>query len=149
MSLPDGPQLADITELRPPCGPKACLSPVINYLGGTPAAWSIREHPDKPLANPSLKNALLASRARARTTAHPGRDGHYRCPEQTATREKSGLARSMPTTGCSQDDSANEGFFERPWNEYILHRNWSSKDVEGPEEYLECYCGGRIKESPG
>ena len=56
--------LTDITEFRLPGGEKVYLSPVIDCFDGMPVAWSIGLHPDKRLANSSLR--LIQARFQTR-----------------------------------------------------------------------------------
>lgn len=56
--------LTDITEFRLPGGEKVYLSPVIDCFGGMLVAWSIGLHPDKRLANSSLR--LIQARFQTR-----------------------------------------------------------------------------------
>ena len=58
--------LTDITEFRLPGGEKVYLSPVIDCFDGMPVAWSIGLHPDKRLANSSLR--LIQARFQTRQT---------------------------------------------------------------------------------
>ena len=62
---PDKLWLTDITEFKLPCGRKVYLSPVVDCFDGKPVAWSIGEHPDKELANSSLRAAVAQMRAGA------------------------------------------------------------------------------------
>ena len=56
--------LTDITEFRLPGGEKVYQSPVIDCFGGMLVAWSIGLHPDKRLANSSLR--LIQARFQTR-----------------------------------------------------------------------------------
>lgn len=63
-ALPNFLWLTDITEFRLPGGEKVYLSPVIDCFGGMLVAWSIGLHPDKRLANSSLR--LIQARFQTR-----------------------------------------------------------------------------------
>ena len=148
---PDELWLTDITEFRLPGGRKVYLSPVIDCFDGKPVAWSIGEHPDRELANSSLRAAVAQMREGARPVVRSDRGGHYRWPEWIAICEENGLVRSMSKKACSPDNSACEGFFGRLKNEFFYYRDWrgvtAAEFAARLDAYLRYYCEGRIKES--
>ena len=61
--------------------------------------------------------------------------------------------RSMSKIGCSPDNSACEGFFDRVKNEMFYNRNWNritiDSFIEELDEYMHWYNEERIKMSLG
>ncbi|WEV74281.1 IS3 family transposase [Bifidobacterium sp. ESL0798] len=83
--------------------------------------------------------------------SHSDRDCHYRWPAWIAICDAGGLTRSMSTKGCSPENSAMEGFFGRPRNEFYYHHGWKGITYEEFEKrldtYMICYNETRIKKS--
>ena len=102
---------------------------------------------------PACEPACAVLSERQGPVTHSDRGCHYRWPGWIAICEKNGLVRSMSKKGCGPDNSAMEGFFGRPRNEFFYHRDWS--DVSAPEfckmldAYFRYYNEERPKEKLG
>ncbi len=96
---------------------------------------------------------MAATRAGSRAVVRSDRGGHCRWPEWIRICDENGLVRSMSAKGCSPDNSACEGFFDRLKNEFFYHRDWSGvrpeEFAERLDAYMRYYCEGHIKESLG
>lgn len=145
-------RLTDITEFGLPGG-KVRLSPILDCFDGGLPAWSIGTSPNAELANSSLEAACGTLREGQRPVTHSDRGRRCRWPGWIAICEKNHLTRSMSKKGCSPDNSATEGFFDKLENEFFHHRNWSGMTI--PEfcrmldAYLRYYNEERPKEKMG
>ena len=67
--------------------------------------------------------------------------------------DKAGLTRSMSKKGCSPDNAACEGFFDRLKNEMFYGVSWIGVSIQEfvlrLDEYLHWYAEKRIKLSLG
>ena len=67
--------------------------------------------------------------------------------------KKAGLTRSMSKKGCSPDNAACEGFFDRLKNEMFYGRSWIGRSLDDfaqeLDDYINWYNRKRIKLSLG
>lgn len=127
--------------------------PVIDCFDGQVVSWSIGTRPDATLVNTMLDDALDTLNENDKPVIHSDRGGHYRWPGWLARINTSGLIRSMSRKGCSSDNAACEGFFERIKNEMFYGRNWAGITLEkficSLDRYIRWYNEKRIKLSLG
>ncbi|MDP9859149.1 transposase InsO family protein [Olsenella profusa DSM 13989] len=105
---PNGPWIADVTELRIPAG-KAYPSPIIDCFGGMLMSWAMSASPDAGMANTSLLGACAQLKGGGRPKGHADRGCHYRWPGWIEARNDYGIVRSMPGEGCGPDNARAEG----------------------------------------
>lgn len=80
---------------------------------------------------------------------HSDRCCHYRWPEWKEIVTKRNITRSMSKKGCSPDNSACEGFFERHKNEMLYCRDGTnvslSQFINILNDYINWYNEKRVK----
>jgi len=132
---------------------KCYLSPVIDCFDGKVVSWSISKSPNAQLVNSMLAEATQQLSEGQRPIIHSDQGWHYWWPEWIELCIKANLTRSMSRKGCTQDNSACEGFFGRLKNEFFYHRNWNNVSYDVFEEklnqYIMYYNEERIKQSLG
>jgi putative transposase len=126
---PNTKWLTDLTEFHIPAG-KVYLSPIIDCFDGIVVSWAIGTSPDAELVNTMLDDAISQLSEKEHPIIHSDRGSHYRWPGWISRIENTGLIRSMSRKGCSPDNSACEGFFERLKNEMFYNRSWQGVSIE-------------------
>ena len=109
---PNTKWLTDITEFAIPAG-KVYLSPVIDCFDGMVVKWNIGTTPDSILVNKMLEDAIGTLLPSEHPLVHTDRGCHYRWTGWIERMQAAGLTRSMSKKGCSPDNAACEGFFDR------------------------------------
>ena len=147
---PNEKWLTDLSEFAIPAE-KVYLSPIIDCFDGLPVSWTISTSPNAELANTMLERAITTLKEDEKPIVHSDRGGHYRWPGWIDLMDKANLIRSMSKKGCSQDNSACEGFFGTIKQEMFYNRTWGNVSIENFVEYLntylEWYSNDRIKSS--
>ena len=152
-AMPNEKWLTDITEFQIPAG-KVYLSPMIDCFDGLVVSWTIGTRPDADLVNTMLDAAIQkVAHSHDRPVVHSDRGGHYRWPGWLSRMHNAKLILSMSRKGCSPDNSACEGFFNRLKTELFYLRNWQATTVEQfievVDSYIRWYNKKRIKISLG
>ena len=145
-------RLTGITESRIPAG-KVCLSPAVDCFDGMVVSWAMPTSPDAELANAVLDAAGATLPEDEHPVGHAGRGRHCRWPGWVERCEKHGIARSMSKRGCSPDNGACGGSFERLKVELLYGRSWSGWGVDdfmgSVDRCIHWHNERRIKESLG
>lgn len=129
---------ADVTEFGLPFG-KAYLSPVVDCFDGALVSWTISEAPNAEMANSMLEEACAKLADGERPVIHSDRGCHHGWPGWIAICERNRLVRSMSAKGCTPDNSAMEGFFGRPEDEFFHGRDWRGVTREELASMLDGY----------
>ena len=150
---PNEKWLTDITEFHIPAG-KVYLSPMIDCFDGLVVSWTIGTRPDAELVNTMLDEAIeVVAECEKRPVIHSDRGAHYRWPGWLSRMHDAKLVRSMSRKGCSPDNAACEGFFERLKTELFYPRNWQDITIDQfiqiVDSYICWYNEKRIKISLG
>lgn len=149
VDAPNEKWASDITEIKLPDAPKACLSPVIDLLDGKPVGRAISGSPDAELANASLLAACAQLRPRQHPFCHADGGCHYRRQGWKVICASRGIARSMARKSRSPDNAACEGFFGNLKNEFFYGRDWrgvsQAEFIELLDERLRRYRTDRVK----
>ena len=104
--------VTDVTQFTMD-GYKCWLSPVVDCFDGMVVSWTLSRSPNADMANRMLLDAVATLRDGEHPIIHSDRGCHYRWDEWIRICEEHGLIRSMSAKGCSPDNAAAEGFFER------------------------------------
>jgi len=152
-ATPNEKWLTDITEFQIPAG-KVYLSPMIDCFDGLVISWTIGTRPDADLVNTRLDAAIeKVADSNERPIVHSDRGAHYRWPGWLTRIRNAKLIRSMSRKGCSPDNAACEGFFERLKTELFYPRDWQATTIEQfmqvVDFYIRWYNEKRIKISLG
>jgi len=149
---PNKKWLTDITQFHIPAG-KAYLSPILDCFDGMLVSWTISTRPDAELVNAMLDLATSTLNCNQSPIIHSDRGSYYRWPGWIERIEKASLVRSMSKKGCSPDNAACEGLFDRIKNEMFYNRNWIGVTLDSfmalLDNYLRWYNTSRIKMSLG
>lgn len=149
---PNSKCLTDITEFAIPAG-KVYLSPIVDCFDGLLVSWRIGTSPDSTLVNTMLDDAISQLSPGENPIVHSDRGIHYRWAGWIERMDKAGLTRSMSKKGCSPDNSACEGVFERLKNEMFYNTDWTginiSDSIDILNNYLVWYNETKIKKSLG
>lgn len=144
--------LTDITESGLDAG-KACLSLVPGCFDGKPVSWSVGMRPSGEPADPGVRDTCGTLSEGERPVCHSDRGGRLRWPGWIEVCAGRGLVHSMSKKGCSPDNSACKGLFDRINNEFSCYRDWSGVPVgefmERLGGYLRYYNEDRLKEPLG
>lgn len=144
--------LTDVTEFHVDAA-KACLSATVDCFDGAPVSWAIGTSPNAELANAMLEDACERLPAGDAPVAHGDRGRHHGWLGWIDICGSHGSVRSMSKKGCSPDNSACEGLFGRPENEFFYYRDWSNvtvpRFIDELDRYMHYYLEEREKESLG
>lgn len=144
--------LTDITEFHIPAG-KIYLSLILDCFDGLPVSWTIGTSPDADLVNSMLDAAISTFKANEHPLVHSDRGCHYRWLGWIERMKNDGLTRSVSKKGCSPDNSACKGFFDRLKNELFYNRKWNGVSIDefisNLDSYIHWYAESRIKMSLG
>ena len=130
--------ITDVTEFRIPAG-KACLSPIVDCLGGMPPSWSISTSPDAGMANSSLLGACRWLGEGDHPKINSDRGCRYRWPGWIRIRDENGPVRSMSRKGCGPGNARCEGFFGRLKIEFFHGCDWAGVTIEEFTDMLDAY----------
>ena len=130
--------ITDVTEFRIPAG-KACLSPIVDCLGGMPPSWSISASPDAEMANSSLLGACRWLGEGDHPKINSDRGCRYRWPGWIRIRDENGPVRSMSRKGCGPGNARCEGFFGRLKIEFFHGCDWAGVTIEEFTDMLDAY----------
>ena len=127
---------------------------MIDCFDGLVVSWTIGPRPDSDLVNTMLDAAIdTVATSANRPVIHSDRGAHYRWPGWLKRVRNAKLIRSMSRKGCSPDNAACEGFFERLKTELFYPRNWQDISVDQfiqiVDAYIRWYNEKRIKISLG
>ncbi|NLJ17551.1 IS3 family transposase [Globicatella sulfidifaciens] len=149
---PNEKWVTDITEFSIPAG-KVYLSPMVDCFDGAVVSWTISTSPNEELVNTMLDQAVSILQKDEQAIIHTDRGAHYRWQGWIDRMDNNNLIRSMSKKGCTPDNAACEGFFERLKNEFFYGESWIDISIEDfielLDEYLEWYNNKRIKLSLG
>jgi putative transposase len=152
-ATPNQKWLTDITEFQIPAG-KVYLSPLLDCFDGLVVSWTIGTRPDSELVTTMLDAAIeTVISSDRKPVIHSDRGTHYRWPGWLSRMHNAKLTRSMSRKGCSPDNAACEGFFERLKNEMFYPGDWKATTIEqfikAVHDYIIWYNEKRIKISLG
>lgn len=97
---------------------------MIDCFDGLVVSWAIGTRPDAHLVNSMLDEAVDTLGENDRPIVHSDRGAHYRWPGWISKVEDAELTRSMSRKGCTPDNAACEGFFDRLKTEFFYPRDW-------------------------
>jgi putative transposase len=152
-ATPNQKWLTDITEFQIPAG-KVYLSPLIDCFDGLVVSWTIGTRPDSELVTTMLDATIgTVISSDRKPVIHSDRGAHYRWPGWLLRMHNAKLTRSVSRKGCSPDNAACEGFFERLKDEMFYPGDWKATTIEqfikAVHDYIIWYNEKRIKISLG
>ena len=109
---PNKKWLTDITELSIAAG-KVYLSALVDCFDGMIVVWKLGTSPNADLVNSMLADGIRQLCPGEHPIVHTDRGCHYRWSGWIKCMEKALLTRSMSKKGCSPDNAACEGFWDR------------------------------------
>jgi putative transposase len=82
------------------------------------------------LVNAMLDTAVAGLPEGEHPIVHSDRGSQYRWPGWISRMDQARLTRSMSKKGCTSDNAACEGFFDRLKNEMYYNRTWNEISIQ-------------------